>query len=283
MLDRASRIAREVLQRAGAVSPIAAGAPTQPASLLGAPTATGIGQGLRRAIRGHVFAPGQPGFDSVAHVFNRRFDHVLPIVVARPADVQDVRDAIRFTVTHGVRVRARSGGHSYEGYSTLADGVVIDLRRLNSVNLDRRHGLATIGAGSQLIDVSSALAHHGATLPTGSCPSVGIAGVTLGGGFGVASRKFGLTLDSFVAVRMVTADGDPRTVDDQSDPDLFWALRGGGGNFGVVTDFVFKIHPLPRARPTSTSNGHGVPRTKRSPPGRHGHHMPLMKSRRSST
>src|SRR5579875_2065925 len=164
MLERAGRIAREALQRAGAGPPIVDGAPTQPASLLGAPTTTGIARGSPRAIRGHVFTPGAPGFESVAHVFNRRFDQVLPIAVARPVDARDVRDAIRFTVSRGVRVGARSGGHSYEGYSTLADGIVIDLHRLNSVTVDRRHGLATIGAGSQLIDGASALAREGAAL-----------------------------------------------------------------------------------------------------------------------
>jgi FAD/FMN-containing dehydrogenase len=107
-----------------------------------------------------------------------------------------VRDAVRFTVSHGVRARARSGGHSYAGYSTLSDGVVLDLRRLNGVDFDQRNGTATIGAGRQLIDVSSALARKRATIPAGSCPSVGIAGVTLGGGFGLAGRTFDLTLDN---------------------------------------------------------------------------------------
>jgi FAD/FMN-containing dehydrogenase len=245
VLARAESLVQQVLQRAG-VRRAPTGAPVQPAGLLGAATATGVGRGLQRAIRGHVFVHGQPGFEAAALVFNRRFDSVLPIAVARPVDGRDVRDAIRFTVARGVPVRARSGGHSYAGYSTLSDGVVLDLRRLNSIKVDQRNRLATLGAGCQLIDVASALARKGATLPAGSCPSVGIASVTLGGGFGLAGRRFGLTLDSLLAVRMVTADGELRTVDAQTDPELFWALRGGGGgNFGVVTDFVFRTHPLP--------------------------------------
>jgi FAD/FMN-containing dehydrogenase len=188
--------------------------------------------------------PGQPGFRTAAHVFNPRFDDVLPIAVARPLDAGDVRDAIRFTASRGIRVRARSGGHSYAGYSTLSDGVVLDLRRLNSISVDKRNATATVGAGSQLIDISSALAGKGVTLPAGSCPSVGVAGVTLGGGFGLASRHLGLTLDSLLGVRI---DGELRTVNEHNDPDLMWALKGGGGgNFGVVTDFVFRVHPLPR-------------------------------------
>ena len=207
---------------------------------------TGGADGLQAAIHGHVFKPSDPGFADVAHVFNTRFDHVLPDAVARPINSPDVRDAIRFTVAHGVAVRARSGGHSYAGYSTLAGGVGLDLRKLNWVNFDSTAGTATIGAGAQLIDVYAGLAKHGATLPGGTCPSVGVAGVTLGGGFGLASRHLGLTVDSLLAVKIVTADGQLRTVDQATDGDLLWALKGGGGgNFGVVTEFVFRAHPMP--------------------------------------
>jgi FAD/FMN-containing dehydrogenase len=179
-------------------------------------------------------------------VFNTRFDSVLPSAVARPVDAIDVRDAIRFTVSRNVAVRARSGGHSYAGYSTVSDGVVLDLRRLNSISVDQEAGMATVGAGAQLIDVYAALANSGATIPAGSCPSVGVSGVTLGGGFGLAARQFGLTVDSLMAADIVTADGRLRTVNAQTDADLLWALKGGGGgNFGVVTQFTFSVHPLP--------------------------------------
>ncbi|MGH2896788.1 MAG: FAD-binding oxidoreductase [Solirubrobacteraceae bacterium] len=202
--------------------------------------------GLQKAIRGHVFRPHDPGFAATAHVFNTRFDHVQPEAVARPVDSMDVRDAVRFTVAHGVRVRARSGGHSYAGYCTLTDGIVLDLRRLNAVRFDKPSGRVTVGAGAQLIDVYAGLAPHGVTVPGGSCPSVGIAGVALGGGFGLVSRHLGLTIDSLRSVKIVTADGKLRTVDHGSDPDLFWALQGGGGgNFGIVTEFVFRTHPVP--------------------------------------
>ena len=114
--------------------------------------------GLEQAIRGHVFKRGQPGFARAAHVFNTRFDDVLPDAVARPVDGVDVRDAIRFCTAHGVSVRARSGGHSYAGYSTAVDGVVLDLRKLNTITVDQQAGTATIGAGTQLIDVYAELA-----------------------------------------------------------------------------------------------------------------------------
>jgi FAD/FMN-containing dehydrogenase len=203
-------------------------------------------EGLQKAIKGHVFRPHDPHFAAVAHVFNTRFDHIRPHAVARPVDGTDVRDAVRFTAARGVRVRARSGGHSYAGYSTLANGIVLDLRRLNAVHFDKPSGLVTVGAGAQLIDVYAGLAPHGVMVPGGSCPSVGIAGVALGGGFGLLSRHLGLTIDSLHSVKIVTADGHLRTVDQHSDPDLFWALRGGGGgNFGIVTQFVFRTHPVP--------------------------------------
>jgi hypothetical protein len=204
--------------------------------------------GLQQAIRGHVFERGAPGFEAAAHVYDPRFDRVLPDAVARPLDGAEVRDALRFCTGKGISVRARSGGHSYAGYSTAAHGVVLDLRKLDTITFDAQAGTATVGAGVQLIDLYSRLAQSGVTVPGGSCPSVGIAGVTLGGGFGLASRHLGLTIDSLWAVRIVTADGALRSVDKQSDSDLLWALRGGGGgNFGVVTEFTFATHQIPAA------------------------------------
>ena len=157
-----------------------------------------------------------------------------------------MRAAVSWAASHGVEIRARSGGHSYAGYSTLERGVVLDLRALHGISVDRSAATATVGAGAQLIDVYAGLAAHGATIPAGSCPSVAVAGVTLGGGVGLAGRAFGLTADHLVAAQIVTADGRLRTVGARTDPDLLWALRGGGGgNFGVVTDLTFALEPLP--------------------------------------
>jgi hypothetical protein len=202
---------------------------------------------FQQAMRGHVFNRGDPGFLSVAHIYNERFDNILPKAVGRPLDVKDVQGAVRWAVGHGVQMRARSGGHSYAGYSTLQNGVVLDLSKMRSISVNKRAKTATIGAGAQLIDVYAGLAAQGATVPGGSCPSVGISGVTLGGGMGLAARAFGLTIDSLLGVQIVTADDRILTVNKSTDPDLLWALRGGGGgNFGIVTQFVFDIHPLPR-------------------------------------
>jgi FAD/FMN-containing dehydrogenase len=193
-----------------------------------------------------VIRRGAPGFTEAAHVYNSRFDGVLPSLVARPLDAADVRTAVNWGVSHGVPLRARSGGHSYAGYSTLSRGMVLDLRDLRGVSVDARAGTATIGAGSQLIDVYAALAARGLTIPAGSCPSVGIAGHALGGGMGLAARKFGLTADNLVSAGIVTADGRLLTVSAHEHPDLYWALRGGGGgNFGVVTSFTFRVHRVP--------------------------------------
>ncbi len=197
-------------------------------------------------MRGEIFSPGQPGYLTAAHVYNERFDYLRPRAVVWPLDSRDVSAAVAWAVAYGVPLRARSGGHSYAGYSTLDDGLVIDLRHLRGVQLDRATGVAYVAAGTPLIDVYAGLAGAGVTVPGGSCPSVGIAGVTLGGGMGLAGRALGLTCDRLESAELVTADGRIRTVTKRSDPELLWALRGGGGgNFGVVTRFGFRAARLP--------------------------------------
>jgi hypothetical protein len=232
--------------------------------LLGTGQPRFAGAAGRRAgppIRGQVIRRGAPGFLSAAHVYNERFDHVLPSLVARPLDALDTRDTVRWGVTSGISLRARSGGHSYAGYSTLSDGIVLDLRNLRQITVDPRSRTCSVGAGSQLIDVYAALATHGLTIPAGSCPSVGVAGHVLGGGIGLAARQFGLTADNLLSVQIVTADGHARTASRHRNPGLYWALRGGGGgNFGVVTSFTFRAHPVPRtvdgARLSSRDRGY---------------------------
>jgi FAD binding domain/Berberine and berberine like len=201
---------------------------------------------LQQAMRGPVIERGAPGFAAASHVYNERFDSITPSAVARPLSSSDVSGAIKWCVANGVPIRARSGGHSYAGYSTLSKGVVLDLRNIHGVSVDKSSGTAQIGAGAQLIDVYTALAAQGATIPAGSCPSVGIGGHALGGGMGLAGRNYGLACDHIVAARIVTADGRIHDIDKHSNPDLLWALRGGGGgNFGVVTRLTMKVQKLP--------------------------------------
>src|SRR5215218_7280034 len=198
---------------------------------------------LARRVRGPVLGPGAVGYAAAARVYNAHFDGVAPDAVIEPLDSDDVRAVLRWADRHDVRVGARSGGHSYAGYSTLDEGVVVDLRRLRSITVDRGARRASIGAGARMIEVSDALARRGGAVPGGSCPTVGFGGLALGGGYGLAARAMGLTADNVSGLVVVTPDGRMRRVDARRDPDLFWALRGGGGgNFGIVTRFEVRVH-----------------------------------------
>jgi FAD/FMN-containing dehydrogenase len=222
------------------------GSPTTPPS--GGPTGTAPSGGidwaeLRARLRGTVATRGAPGFREAAELFNTRFDSIHPAAIARCRSAADVAACIRFARDHDVPIAVRSGGHSYAGYST-GRGLVIDVARMNRVAVDPSTGTASVGAGARLVDMYSTLASAGVLVPGGSCPTVGIAGLTLGGGIGVVGRKYGLTCDNLHSVQMVTADGSVLTCDESSNADLFWACRGGGGgNFGVATRFTFGTHP----------------------------------------
>jgi len=199
-------------------------------------------QQLRRQLKGPMLLPSS----SKAFVFNTRFAGIRPLAVVQAANASDVQACVRWAARHDVPIRARSGGHSYGGYCTAKGGLVVDLRRFNSVSLSG--STITAGAATNLIDLYAALARHGATTPGGSCPTVGLAGLALGGGIGLAGRAFGLTCDNIRAVQIVTADGKVRTADANSNPGLFWACRGGGGgNFGIVTRLQLRAHRVSSA------------------------------------
>lgn len=201
---------------------------------------------LRKRLQGSLLLPEDTGYERAKQAFNPRFDDRRPAAVAACGSVSDVQACVTAVAGTGVRAAARSGSHSYAGYSTPDDGLIIDVGALNTVEV-RADGTAVIGAGARLMDVYSGLASAGRCLPGGSCPTVGIAGLTLGGGIGVLAGKYGLTCDSLVSAEIVTADGTLRIASADSEPDLFWALRGGGGgNFGVVTSFTFRTQPAPR-------------------------------------
>jgi FAD/FMN-containing dehydrogenase len=203
---------------------------------------------LRDAVRGRVIAPGAHGYQRASGVYNRRYDGARPLAVVQPRDAADVGAAVRWANRRDVRVLAKSGGHSYAGYSTGNGVLVVNLSSLASVKVNRGAGTADIEAGAQLIDVYTKLAAHGLTVPAGSCPSVGAGGHLLGGGFGLASRKLGLASDNVRALAIVTADGERRVADARREEDLFWACRGGGGgNFGITTKFTVKAHPVSHA------------------------------------
>ncbi len=199
---------------------------------------------LAKKLSGPVVSPSSRDYDQARLLFNTRFDSVTPRGIAYCESTGDVQRAIAWARQHGVRVAVRAGGHGYGGYSTT-EGLVLDVSRLDRIEVDAAARTSFVGAGSLLIDVYSKLAAHGVTIPAGSCPTVGVAGLALGGGIGFSSRKLGLTCDSIRALRIVTADGRALVCDAKRNADLFWACRGGGGgNFGVVTSFLFRTHPI---------------------------------------
>ncbi len=189
-------------------------------------------------------ARGQSGYAAAKELFNTRFDAISPQAIAYCQSGSDVRQAVLWARRHGVRVAARAGGHSYAGYSTTP-GVVVDVSRIGAVRVDAAGKTAVVGAGARLIDVYEALWKRRVAIPAGSCPTVGIAGLALGGGVGFASRKLGLTCDNLLSATIVTPRGAVLECSKREHPDLFWALRGGGGgNFGVVTSFRLRVHPV---------------------------------------
>ncbi|HEX6026753.1 MAG TPA: FAD-binding oxidoreductase [Solirubrobacter sp.] len=198
---------------------------------------------LRRAVRGRVYVPGNRGYDAARVVFNRRWDSVKPPAVVRVRDVDDVRAVVRWADRYDIPLVSRSGGHGYNGNSTSADAVVVDVGALDFIRF--ADGIATIGPAAPLGRVYEVLARRGVTVPAGSCPTVAIGGLALGGGMGLAGRAMGLTCDRLRSIDVVTADGRRRRV--SGDDDLFWALRGGGGSFGIVTALRLRTRRVDRA------------------------------------
>jgi hypothetical protein len=206
-------------------------------------TASGPFRELAREIRGIVVTSSSSAYATDRLSYNSRFDGAHPRAIVYCATAEDVQKTVRWAHKHGIRVVPRSGGHSYAGYSSTSSGVVVDVSRLDGVHASG--GTASVGAGADLIDVYAGLDPHGVTIPAGSCPTVGIAGLALGGGAGFAGRKFGLTCDNLVGVSLVKADGKLVECNAHEHPDLFWACRGGGGgNFGIATSFRFRTHAV---------------------------------------
>jgi len=200
---------------------------------------------LRRKLSGRLVRPGDAEYDQVRRPFNTLYANRRPAAVARCVRPSDVQACVDFAANQRIPVAARSGGHSYVAYSVPENGLVIDLSALAGVRV-AADGTATVGAGTTMIDLYEAIGRAGRALPAGSCGTVGIAGLALGGGKSVLNRKFGLTCDHLLGARIVTPDSRLRSVDRGSEPDLLWGLRGGGGgNFGVVTSFTFHTEPGP--------------------------------------
>ncbi|WP_328467458.1 FAD-binding oxidoreductase [Streptomyces sp. NBC_00448] len=199
---------------------------------------------LARSLDGSLVRPQDSGYDVDRRLYNTRFDSLRPAAVAYVTGADDIRTCLEFARRTGITPVVRSGGHSYAGWSSGTGRLIVDVSKLDSIRVNGT--TATIGAGAKLIDVYNTLAQYGRTIPGGSCPSVGVSGLTLGGGHGVMSRSMGLTCDNLIGATLITADGRSHAVSADAEPDVFWALRGAGnGNFGVVTSLTFATHPVP--------------------------------------
>src|SRR5215207_331798 len=198
---------------------------------------------LRADLDGRVIAPGDTGYDQARTVFYGGFDR-RPAVIVRPADAAQVARVVSIARESGLELAVRSGGHSLAAHSVVDGGIVLDLHGLRGLEIDPQQRVAWAQTGLTAGEYTTLAAEHGLATGFGDTASVGIGGLTLGGGVGYLSRAYGLTIDDLLAAEIVTTDGEIVEVDADTDPDLFWAIRGGGGNFGVATRFKFRLHEL---------------------------------------
>jgi hypothetical protein len=198
---------------------------------------------LPGSFRGELIRPGDPSYDEHRKVWNGSIERT-PAVIARCAGTPEVVDAVELARESGLPTAVRGGGHSFPGHSTCDDGIVIDLGKMKTITVDPDARTARVEAGVLLGDLDAATQAYGLAVPAGIVTHTGVAGLTLGGGIGWLHRKYGLTVDQLVSVTMVTAGGEVVRASDAENTELFWGLRGGGGNFGVVTEFEFRLNEL---------------------------------------
>lgn len=198
---------------------------------------------LAESLRGVVIGPSDEGYEEACRLYNGMIVK-RPAMIARCVDVADVIAAVNFGRDHGLLIAIRGGGHNGPGLGSCDDGLVIDLSPMKDILVDARSRTVRVEAGCTQGEVDHATHPHGLAVPAGIVSSTGIAGLTLGGGMGYLSRQHGLTIDNLIEADLVLADGTTVTASATENPDLFWALRGGGGNFGVVTSFLFRAHPV---------------------------------------
>ena len=200
---------------------------------------------LGRSLHGHLLLAQSDGYELARQVLNPSINK-RPALIAQPGGVDEVRSAVAFAKEYGLLVAVKCGGHSFSGQSTCDGGLMIDLSRLRTVTVNPKAKRVTVAGGSLLGQVDRASAPHGLVTTLGTVSHTGVGGLTTGGGFGRVARRFGLALDNVRAVEVVTADGKLLRANATENPDLYWGVRGGGGNFGIVTSFEFELHPMQR-------------------------------------
>lgn len=198
---------------------------------------------LKGTIKGIVLVPGQPGYEDARQIWNAMIDR-RPAVIVQCAEADDVPPVIRFARKNGLELSIRGGGHNIAGSALCDNGVTIDFSRMRNVRVDAGKRRAYVEPGATLANLDEAVQAHGLATPVGINSTTGIAGLTLGGGFGWLTRKYGMTIDNLVSVDIITAEGKKLRASENDNADLFWAIRGGGGNFGVVTEFEFQLFPV---------------------------------------
>ncbi|MCP6762682.1 MAG: FAD-binding oxidoreductase [Fischerella sp. CENA71] len=198
---------------------------------------------LKTHIKGHVVLPDDPRYDEVREIWNAMIDR-RPTVIIQCANADDVSQAILFARNNGLEISIRGAGHNIAGNAVCDNGIMIDLSTMKNVRVDAHNRRAYVEPGATLGDFDQVAQIHGLATPVGINSTTGIAGLTLGGGFGWLTRKYGLTIDNLISAEVITADGNKTRTSENENSDLFWAIRGGGGNFGVVTEFEFELHPV---------------------------------------
>ncbi len=200
-------------------------------------------EGLKSEVKGNVVLPDAPTYDEVRQLWNGMIDR-RPAVIVQCADADDVIQAISFARENGLEISIRGAGHNIAGNAMCDNGVTLDLSTMTNVRVDAEKRRAYVEPGATLGDFDKVAQAQGLATPVGINSTTGISGLTLGGGFGWLTRKYGMTVDNLVSAEVVTADGNKLRASENQHPDLFWAIRGGGGNFGVITEFEFELHPV---------------------------------------